>query len=83
MSADGKGQTEISSDYWGYTSHDIGAIFPVWSPDSRFLAFINDAEVSEGDAFLATATRSGTSYRRLKAGVFSPPAWQRQPRSRS
>jgi Tol biopolymer transport system component len=82
IGADGRYQQTVSTDYWGYTTGEIGALFPCWSPDSRAVAFIADAVLSEGTSYLATV-KPPADYRRLRAGVFSPPAWQRLPRSRS
>jgi hypothetical protein len=81
IGAGGRYRQTISADYWGYATGDLGALLPCWSPDSRSVAFIDDALVSEGESYLATATVAG-DYRRLRAGVDSAPAWQRLPRSR-
>jgi hypothetical protein len=82
IGADGRYQQTISTDYWGYGTNELGAFLPCWSPDSRSVAFIDDASTREGEYYLSTATLRG-DYRHLRAGVFSAPAWQRLPRSRS
>jgi Tol biopolymer transport system component len=74
MSADGVWQYEINNMLWG-TNSDFGTHSPVWSPDSRFLAFIDDASLSQGETFLEVASRTGANNRRLKAGVDAAPAW--------
>jgi hypothetical protein len=82
IGADGRYQQTVSTDYWGYATNDIGAFLVCWSPDSRSVAFIADALTSEGTSYLATV-KPPADYRRLRAGVFSAPAWQRLPRPRS
>jgi hypothetical protein len=83
ISVDGAWHNEINNMYWG-NSPDFGTFNAVWSPDSRFLAFIDDAEAMAGEYYLETApitpTGSGPEPRRLKAGVSSAPAWGPSPR---
>jgi Tol biopolymer transport system component len=76
IGADGRYRQTISADYWEYATGDLGALLlPCWSPDSRSVAFIDDALTLEGEYYLATATVAG-DYRRLRTGVFSTLAWQ-------
>lgn len=79
INANGVFHHEIDNMIWGTTS-DFGLTDFVWSPDSRFLAFIDDAELSAGEHYLerASASPSG-SYKRLKAGARGVPSWQRLP----
>lgn len=77
LDANGTWQNEIDNSYWGDHPFDIGTTNPVWSPDSRLLAFLDDETESAGTSNLAVAARDGTIYRRLAAGIYAPPAWRR------
>jgi Tol biopolymer transport system component len=77
MSAAGVWRNDIDNYIWGHTN-DIGPRSFVWSPDSRYIAFIDDALATEGEFFLELATSAPTgSYKRLKAGAYGVPSWQR------
>ena len=82
ISADGVGHYEINNLQWGWTP-DYGTSDFVWSPDSRLLAFLDDALMSDGEVFLETGGISGTiGQERLKGGLGQSPvalAWQRSP----
>ena len=76
IDAEGVWQNQIENLIWGFTD-DFGPHSFVWSPDSRFLAFIDDALGSEGEDFLEIAAVSpGGSYKRLAAGASGTPSWQ-------
>ncbi len=79
ISADGVWHDEINNLVWGF-GHDGGPSDFVWSPDSRFLAFMDDSLIWEG-CFLATAEISVGNYEKLKGGLDPSvaPAWQRSP----
>jgi len=77
IDANGVFHHQVDNLVWGFTP-DFGPADFVWSPDSRLLAFIDDADFTEGTQYLETAMVSPLeSYKRLKAGAWGGPAWQR------
>ena len=74
VTPEGMWRHELDNMVWGENT-DFGLSDADWSPDSRFLAFVDEAD-STGQEFLETASLSG-NYERLKEGVSAAPAWQR------
>jgi dipeptidyl aminopeptidase/acylaminoacyl peptidase len=74
LNADGVWRSTIDNTVWGY-SGDFGPHSFVWSPNSRYLTFIDDAD-SIGESFLEVADMS-VPIKRLTAGAKGTPSWQR------
>ena len=74
LNADGVSYSEIDNTVWGH-SDDFGPHSFVWSPNSRYLTFI-DEEDSIGESFLEVADLS-VPLKRLTAGASGTPSWQR------
>jgi hypothetical protein len=81
VNPDGVWQHQVDNLYWG-TFPDYGFSDFVWSPDSRLLAFIDDALLTNGEVYLETAPSSPCNcvYKRLKPGARGAISWQRLPR---
>jgi Tol biopolymer transport system component len=73
--ADGVFRSSIDNMVWGFTD-DFGPHSFVWSPDSRYLAFI-DEEDSIGESHLEIADFA-VPIKRLTAGASGTPSWQRK-----
>ena len=74
LNADGVWRSTIDNMVWGL-SDDFGPHSFVWSPDSRYLAFIDEAD-SIGESFLEVADLA-VPIKRLTAGASGTPNWQR------
>ncbi|HEX4745872.1 MAG TPA: hypothetical protein VFU99_03220 [Gaiellaceae bacterium] len=71
--AEGAWHSTIDNTVWGH-SDDFGPHSFVWSPDSRYLAFIDEAD-SIGESFLEVADLAAP-IKRL-TGASGTPSWQR------
>ena len=78
ITPDGVWKNEFDNSFWGQ-SIDFGPHSFVWSPDSRYLAFVDDAEYSVGEDYLEIAAMSPRGgYKRLTTSAANySPAWQR------
>jgi Tol biopolymer transport system component len=72
--ADGVWRSTIDNTVWGL-SDNFGPHSFVWSPNSRYLAFIDEAD-SMGESFLEVADFA-VPIKRLTAGASGTPSWQR------
>jgi len=74
LNADGVWRSNIDNTVWG-RSDDFGPHSFVWSPNSRYLSFVDEAD-SIGESFLEVADLS-VPLKRLTAGASGTPSWQR------
>jgi Tol biopolymer transport system component len=85
FNTNGDFQNSIDNEVWG-RSPNLGPYNFVWSPNSRSLAFLDDAVYTSGAVYLETAPatpKAGATQERLKAGLSQnagAPSWQRTSR---